>query len=54
MDLPGDAGLSMTAFTPEPGSRSDDALKLLASWAATLDDTTNRLQTADTIVATDP
>ena len=35
MDLPGDAGLSLTAYTAEPNSPSADALKLLASWAAT-------------------
>lgn len=35
MDLPGDGGLSMTAYTAEPGSSSADALKLLATWAAT-------------------
>jgi transcriptional regulator with XRE-family HTH domain len=35
MDLPGDGGLSMTAYTAQPGSGSADAMKLLASWAAT-------------------
>jgi transcriptional regulator with XRE-family HTH domain len=35
MDLPGDGGLSLTAYTAEPNSPSADALKLLASWAAT-------------------
>jgi hypothetical protein len=34
--LPGDAGLSLTAYTAEPGSRSEHALRLLGSWAATL------------------
>jgi transcriptional regulator with XRE-family HTH domain len=38
MDLPGDAGLSLTAYTAEPASPSADALKLLASWAATLEE----------------
>ena len=44
MDLPGEGGLSLTAYTAELGSPSHDALKLLASWAATLDDgqTTDR------------
>jgi hypothetical protein len=28
----------MTAYTAEPGSASSDALRLLASWAATADD----------------
>ncbi len=34
MDLPADPGLTITAYTAEPGSPSEDALKLLASWAA--------------------
>jgi transcriptional regulator with XRE-family HTH domain len=32
--LPADAGLSLTAYTAEPGSPSADKLRLLASWAA--------------------
>ena len=35
MDLPADAGLTLTAYSAEPGTPSEDALKLLASWAAT-------------------
>lgn len=37
MDLPGDGveKLTLTAYTAEPGSSSQDALALLASWAAT-------------------
>ncbi len=35
MELPADPGLSLIAFTAEAGSPADDALKLLASWAAT-------------------
>jgi transcriptional regulator with XRE-family HTH domain len=35
MDLPGDPGLVLTVYTAEPGSPSDDALRLLASWGAT-------------------
>ena len=34
MELPGDAGLAMIAYSAEPGSASDNALKLLASWSA--------------------
>jgi hypothetical protein len=34
MELPTDPGLTLTAYTPEPGSPSEDALRLLASWAA--------------------
>jgi hypothetical protein len=37
MDLPADTGLRPAIFTAEPGSRSEDALNLLASWAATPD-----------------
>ncbi|QYN33950.1 helix-turn-helix transcriptional regulator [Pseudonocardia sp. DSM 110487] len=35
LDLPTDPGLTLTAYTAEPGSPSEDALRLLASWAAT-------------------
>lgn len=38
-DLAADAGLRINAYTAEPGSPSHDALSLLASWAATLDQT---------------
>ena len=34
LDLRGEPGLSMTIFTAEPGSRTAEALALLASWAA--------------------
>jgi len=37
MDLAADAGLRISAYTAEPGTPSQDALNLLASWAATLD-----------------
>lgn len=33
--LPGDPGLSLTVYTPEPGTGTDERLVLLASWAAT-------------------
>jgi transcriptional regulator with XRE-family HTH domain len=36
MELPGDTGLTMTAYSAEPGSASADALKLLASWSVTV------------------
>jgi transcriptional regulator with XRE-family HTH domain len=39
LDLAADEGLRISAYTAEPGSPSDDALKLLASWAATLGQT---------------
>jgi transcriptional regulator with XRE-family HTH domain len=35
MELSADAGLRLAIFTAEPGSRSEDTLNLLASWAAT-------------------
>ena len=35
MELAADAGLRLAVFTAEPGSRSEEALSLLASWAAT-------------------
>jgi transcriptional regulator with XRE-family HTH domain len=37
MDLPADPGLSLVVYSAEPGSTSQDGLRLLASWAATLD-----------------
>jgi hypothetical protein len=37
LPLPGDTGLTMTAYTAEPGTASQDGLTLLASWAATID-----------------
>ncbi|MEU6556423.1 helix-turn-helix transcriptional regulator [Streptomyces sp. NPDC046915] len=35
MQLPAQPALSLTVLTAEPGSPNEDALKLLASWAAT-------------------
>lgn len=37
MELVADPGLTMFVYTPEPGSASEEALRLLGSWAATLD-----------------
>jgi len=37
MTLVGDSGLTMFAYTAEAGSRSEEALNLLASWTATLE-----------------
>jgi len=37
LDLAADSGLRISAYTAEPGTPSDDALKLLATWAATVD-----------------
>jgi transcriptional regulator with XRE-family HTH domain len=46
MDIVADPGLSLMAYSTEPGSPSHDALSLLASWAATLDQE-QALSTAD-------
>lgn len=35
MDLHADPGLTVTIYSAEPGSSTEDALRLLASWAAT-------------------
>ena len=40
MELVADPGLSIFVYTAEPGSRSEQALNLLASWAATPDEET--------------
>jgi transcriptional regulator with XRE-family HTH domain len=37
LDLVADPGLTMYTYTAEPGSRHEEALKLLGSWAATLE-----------------
>ena len=36
LDLTTDIGLRLNAYTAEPGSASQDALNLLASWSAAL------------------
>jgi transcriptional regulator with XRE-family HTH domain len=37
LDLPADHGLTIFTYAAEPGSRSEEALKLLGSWVATVD-----------------
>jgi len=37
LDLAADPGLTLFTYTAEPGSRSEEALRLLGSWAATAD-----------------
>jgi len=37
MKLTADTGLTMAVYTAEPGSKSEEALNLLASWTATPD-----------------
>lgn len=39
MDLDSDRGLHMLVFSAEPGSRSHDAIQLLANWAETISPT---------------
>ncbi|WP_405799415.1 helix-turn-helix transcriptional regulator [Streptomyces sp. NBC_01506] len=39
LELPADTGLTMMAYSPEPATPARDALNLLASWAATNDQT---------------
>jgi transcriptional regulator with XRE-family HTH domain len=47
LDLAADPGLTIFTYTAEPGSRSEEALKLLGSWTATVDP-------AESAPATDP
>jgi hypothetical protein len=37
MELSADPGLSILTYSAEPGTTSEEALGLLGSWAATLD-----------------
>ena len=37
MTIDADTGLTLISYSPEPGSPSEDALQLLATWAATID-----------------
>jgi MmyB-like transcription regulator ligand binding domain len=41
MGLTADPGLTMFMYTTEPGSKSEQALSLLASWSATPDEETD-------------
>ena len=42
MDLAADNGLTLVAYGTEPGSASEDGLRLLASWSATHDQGADR------------
>jgi hypothetical protein len=42
MELVADTGLILNGYSAEPGSPSQDALNLLASWAATADQEADR------------
>ena len=44
MPLPADPGLTITAYSAQPGTPAHDALRLLASWAATGADTSTASQ----------
>jgi hypothetical protein len=35
LDVPGDVALSVAVYSPAPGSSSEDALTVLASWSVT-------------------
>jgi transcriptional regulator with XRE-family HTH domain len=37
MELPADPGLTLTAYSAEPGTPAEEKLRLLASWAATVE-----------------
>jgi hypothetical protein len=37
MDIAADHGLTLFTYAAEPSSRSEEAMNLLGSWAATLD-----------------
>jgi transcriptional regulator with XRE-family HTH domain len=56
VDLPTDelCGLDLTVYTAEPGSASEDGLKMLASWAATTTEFTSGPREAPTIQAQSP
>lgn len=54
MPLPADPGLTLTAFSADPGTAAHDALNLLASWAATLQQTEHSDGTDTTPTADDP
>jgi hypothetical protein len=43
MQLSADTGLSLYVYSPEPGSPSADAIRLLASWAAANKQLTSRM-----------
>ena len=43
LEVSGDPGLTIVAYAAQPGSRDEQALKLLASWSATVDPKPSRL-----------
>jgi transcriptional regulator with XRE-family HTH domain len=51
MDLPAQPGLVLTFYTAQPGSPSEDALRLLASWAATIPESDRQNASQQTLSA---
>ena len=49
LDLPADHGLTIFIYAVEPGSRSEQALTLLGSWAATAEPTAPVPEPTETI-----
>ena len=47
MELPADPGLTLTAYTAEPGTPSEQALAFLASWADAPEQATDRGPASD-------
>lgn len=47
LDVVGDTGLSLTVYSAEPGTPSEDSLKLLANWTATATATATGQQAAE-------
>jgi hypothetical protein len=54
MELPADVGLTVIAYSAEPASPSADNLRLLASWAATLDQEHHVAEAAENTTAEHP
>jgi transcriptional regulator with XRE-family HTH domain len=54
LDLPADPGWHMYTFTAAPGSSSDERLRLLASWAATLEHENTRGPSANAAASENP
>jgi hypothetical protein len=52
MELAADGGLTIFAYTAEPGSRSQEGLNLLASWNATPEER-RRLSQAESLLSDD-
>jgi transcriptional regulator with XRE-family HTH domain len=50
MELSAATGLTLSAYTAEPGTASEDALKLLASWASTQDSIARETPADETVV----